>query len=194
MIWSFLYIGYTIAFGIRLRSWNDDKPGQCFIASGISSSGASHPYVDNIYISITCLFVISSLFAALGFNDAAFNHENYSERVVSAMRKGVRQLETLGLESDIMALPGLGLAYPRIVVPVFAEDPDGRQISALFIAFLQYPVHIYSIYALRAANESHLTHGNIEQDWGFGQVVAVALLGSNIVMVVDSIWSTCSVV
>lgn len=194
MIWSFLYIAYTIAFGIRLRSWRDDKAGQCYITSGISSSGASHPYVDNIYVSVTCVYVILSLYAALGLNAAAFSHANYGERILSALRRGIEHLEALNVNVELFnldyAFASLVLSpqIPRGMPPVFVEDPNGKQITALLIAILQYPVHIYFVYTLRAANENHLTLGNTEQDWGFGQVVAVILLGSNLVMVVDGIW------
>lgn len=44
---------------------------------------------------------------------------------------------------------------------------------------------------MRAMNESHLVQGSMEQDWGFGQVVAVILLGNNIVMLFEGIMSRC---
>lgn len=37
IIWSGLYLACTIAFRIRLRSWNEDTPGQCYITSGIAA-------------------------------------------------------------------------------------------------------------------------------------------------------------
>jgi hypothetical protein len=197
IIWSSLYLGYTIAFGIRLRSWNDDKSGHCYLTSSISASGANHPYVDNVYISVTCVFVISSLYAALGLRDAAFNHTDYRDRIQSALDRGPQQLEALNLNFAGFEVLDLALFVPHIrgvTAPTFAEDPDGKQISALFIAFLQYPVHMYSVFALRAVNESHLIQGNTEQDWGFGQVAAVILLGTNVVMLVDGILSTYTVV
>lgn len=159
---------------------------------------ASHPYVDNIYISITSVYVIASLFVALGFNDAAFNDAIYRERILSPLRRGLGQhFEALDIELNTFAVVGLPLIVPTMRIhtpPVFAEDPDKKQITVLLIALLQYPVHVYSVWVLRAGNESNLTPGNSEQDWGFGQVVAVILLGSNIVLIIDGIWSMCTVV
>lgn len=165
IIWSCLYLGYTIAFGIRLRSWDDEKPGQCYITSSVSASGASHPYVDNVYISVTCFFVIASLYAALGFNDASFNHTRYTARILAACERGLQQLEDLDCTNAGFAVLGLALLVPQrygVTPPAFTEDPDGKQITALLIALLQYPVHLYFVFALRAANDSHLTQGNIE--------------------------------
>jgi hypothetical protein len=73
--------------------------------------------------------------------------------------------------------------------PTFSEDPDAKQTVALIIALIQYPVHTYSVFMMPAMNESHLVQGSTEQDWGFGQVVAITLLGSNIVMLFEGISS-----
>jgi hypothetical protein len=55
------------------------------------------------------------------------------------------------------------------------------------IAMMQCPLHIYSIFALRASNERFLGDGGSEQEWGFGQIAAVILLGGNILHFVDGI-------
>jgi hypothetical protein len=61
-----------------------------------------------------------------------------------------------------------------------------RQI-VLTYAFLQYPLHIYSIFALRSSNEPLLTSGTTEIEWGYAQIVNVVLLGSNIKALLDGI-------
>lgn len=53
---------------------------------------------------------------------------------------------------------------------------------------LQCPLHIYSIFALRAANEQLLEGGTTEKEWGFGQIAAVVLLGGNILQIVDGVF------
>jgi hypothetical protein len=55
------------------------------------------------------------------------------------------------------------------------------------VALLQCPLHIYSIFALRSSNERYLDSGGAERDWGFGQIVAMVLLGANILPVIDGI-------
>jgi hypothetical protein len=61
-----------------------------------------------------------------------------------------------------------------------------RQI-VLTYALLQYPLHIYSIFALRSSNEPLLTNGTTEIEWGYAQVVNVVLLGSNLKAFLDGI-------
>jgi hypothetical protein len=61
------------------------------------------------------------------------------------------------------------------------------QYTLLGIAMLQCPLHIYSIFALRASNERYLEDGSSEQDWGFGQIAAVVLLAGNILQIIDGV-------
>jgi hypothetical protein len=58
------------------------------------------------------------------------------------------------------------------------------QYAILALAMLQCPLHIYSIFALRASNE-HYLEGGSEKEWGLGQIAAVVLLGGNILQFVD---------
>jgi hypothetical protein len=60
----------------------------------------------------------------------------------------------------------------------------------LNVAAFQFPLHVYSIFALRASNEALLSSGITEQQWGFGQIVAMILLGTNIVVLVNGIQGT----
>ena len=59
--------------------------------------------------------------------------------------------------------------------------------AILALALIQYPVHVWSIFALRAANDKLLTAGLAEQQWGFGQIVAIVLLGSNVVALCNGV-------
>jgi len=56
----------------------------------------------------------------------------------------------------------------------------------LLLAATQLPVHLYSIFSLRSANEYLLSDGDSEMQWGFGQVVAMVLLGVNVAGLVDA--------
>lgn len=73
------------------------------------------------------------------------------------------------------------------------SKPLETRVPAIFQALMFYLRHISSLYDLRKANEPFLVQGNTEQDWGFGQVAAVALLGNNVTMVLVAIWSMCTV-
>jgi hypothetical protein len=63
------------------------------------------------------------------------------------------------------------------------------QIRTLVLefAFLQFPLHAYSVITLRRSNDSLLISGITEQEWGFGQVSAMILLAPNIVGIVVGI-------
>lgn len=112
-------------------------PGRCCDASKISLWNASHPYVDNIYVAITCCYVFLALGWAVLF----------------------RFVNNQG---------GKPLLY--------------RQFLVFIVAMLQYPLHVYSIFAFRASNEDLLSGRNIEQEWGYGQIVS---LGLNLVVLLN---------
>lgn len=214
IIWSILYISFTIVFGIRLRSWNDEIPGQCYITSGIAAPSGKHPYVDHIYISITCFYVISSFFLSLGINSYigiySAKYRGHIKSATHAMNGQLRQhlhpeyIELLNKAKsarDAMDrrlrrnlspdyIEALNKAIP-LLRDLYWGDPDAKQTMALGYALLQYPIHTYSVFMIRAMNESHLVQGSTEQDWGFGQVVAVTLLGSNVVILFEGISSMC---
>ena len=59
-------------------------------------------------------------------------------------------------------------------------------LSNLNTGVLQFPLHLYNIFALRASNESFLTSGTTEQQWGFGQIVALVIVGNNIVLLANA--------
>jgi len=50
----------------------------------------------------------------------------------------------------------------------------------LSLAMVQYPLHLYNVFALRAANQ-HLLSGESENTWGFGQIVALIMVGQTLV-------------
>jgi hypothetical protein len=64
-----------------------------------------------------------------------------------------------------------------------------RSFSPCVVLFaaLMGPIHAYSIFSLRRYNETFLTSGVTEQQWGFGQTVAMILLGTNIIVLVNGI-------
>lgn len=128
-VFSILYLIFSIFFGKSLEKWDDSVPGRCYMTERIARADARHPYVDRIYLGITCFYV----FAAL-------------ETVVIA------SLSTW--------------KYFRY--------------SAISIALLQYPLHLYMLVALRKSNMKLLS-GDQEDSWGFGQIVALVMLGSTVV-------------
>lgn len=163
IIQSCLYLGYTIAFGIQLRSWNEDTLGQCYITSSIAVPSNRHPYVDHIYIPVTCLWVIGSLYGALGRSRTAFSSTKYGDRIQSALNRVLdrerQRREASGIDTELLTQMIPPIRFLRATTtPTFTEDLDGKQIAPLPIALMQYPVHMYSIFVMRATNESHLQY------------------------------------
>ena len=61
-----------------------------------------------------------------------------------------------------------------------------RTLDVLILATLQFPLHTYSVITLRISNEKLLKSGTSEQQWGFGQVAAILLLGGNLVVLLNN--------
>lgn len=63
-----LYLALLIVLGIRLNEWAPDvAPGRCYYSHLVASEGASHPGVDQIYISITGSWLIVAMLAGMFF-------------------------------------------------------------------------------------------------------------------------------
>ncbi len=58
--------------------------------------------------------------------------------------------------------------------------------SIIAFAVVQYPVHSYMLYALRDANDPYLS-GDLEDEWGFGQVVALIMVASVLLQCIQAI-------
>ena len=56
----------------------------------------------------------------------------------------------------------------------------GTSRQVLTLALAQYPLHLYSVFALRVSNE-HLLTGESENAWGFGQIVALVMLAQTFI-------------
>jgi hypothetical protein len=59
----------------------------------------------------------------------------------------------------------------------FAIFGNAKRVrTVIVLAGLQFPVHLYMMIAIRAANSAHLEGDESENDWEFGQTVTVLLL------------------
>jgi uncharacterized ion transporter superfamily protein YfcC len=163
-IWMVLFIAYIGVFARRLQKWDNDGRSHCYKTDATARPQDSHPSVDNMYIGITIFFICLSFFYALSLS------------LGSQMRQLQNNLEVI---------------YPVLLASSSMNAPaTDLQYSILGIAMLQCPLHIYSIFALRASNE-HYLQGDSEKEWGFGQIAAVVLLGGNILQFVDGLIGMC---
>ena len=152
--WAVLFIAYMCVFATRLQKWDNDVPSHCYKTDATARPQGLHPFVDNTYIAVTFSFICLSFLYSLSLS------------LGSQMRHCQDILPVLPLSSSMYS-PATNLQY-----------------SILAIAMLQFPLHIYSIFALRASNE-HYLEGGSEKEWGLGQIAAVVLLGGNILQFVD---------
>ena len=130
-IFGLLYLGFTIMLGIRLNGWNDALPGRCYITSKIALPGAKHPYVDQIYLGITSLYVYSLMSGA----------------------------------TILCRMPGQRLYWQKTII---------------IVGTMQFILHVYTIVALRISNQPLLDNIALEDEWGFGQVIAIVMLAATL--------------
>jgi hypothetical protein len=197
-IWTILFISYFGVFATRLQQWDEDTPLHCYRTSKIARPGDPHPRVDRIYIGFTFFYILSSIFYAIKL---AFEQLSRKDRNVSQTRpRLVRSLTAQIPEAAVAIVPQESqpsttgrpdsslLTMARLLYSMQANPvtTDAQNI-VVGVALLQCPLHIYSIFALRSSNEKYLEAGSAERDWGFGQIVAMVLLGANILSIADGI-------
>ncbi|KAI0012747.1 hypothetical protein F4779DRAFT_566716 [Xylariaceae sp. FL0662B] len=197
-LFASLYLAFVILFGLRLRSWDDNTPGSCYHAERISAPGARHPYVDNIYVAITSLYLFGSLYCS--FKSANVTLDEVLHRFHRASEDAPsrhRLINAVNRAGTAISLPGSSLltlikgfvgTRPDVYEEVgemlrrsehIAEEENKvyLRFSILVIALLQYPLHNYTLFQLRISNEPYLS-GDSENEWGFGQIIALVLLAS----------------
>lgn len=69
---------------------------------------------------------------------------------------------------------------------IFGQPTQRHTI--LILSFLQFPVHLYMMIALRTSNVPFLEGTESETGWDFGQTVAVLLLGFTLNEIVTKAW------
>lgn len=194
LVFLSLYFAFIILFGLKLQSWDDSVAGHCYNAGRISAQGAAHPYVDNIYLAITSLYLFASLAASLQAVRVGLQKfiRDLRDPLVPGRRSPswIRGLNAIDLwlffaSPALLSEPSLlsqvkdGTLLPQLwhSRPDAAAQADDASVNILTVGLIQYPVHVYTLFALRNSNESYLS-GDSENQWGFGQVVALVLVAS----------------
>ncbi|KAK0641424.1 hypothetical protein B0T16DRAFT_419812 [Cercophora newfieldiana] len=74
-IFAVLHLAFSILYGRALQRWDWTTPGRCYNTRLIAHPAASHPYVDKIYLGMTCFymqaFLIMCVVTWLGSRDGA---------------------------------------------------------------------------------------------------------------------------
>lgn len=68
----------------------------------------------------------------------------------------------------------LNIVQPRIIGISTVQE------GILTISIAQFILHVYMVISLRISNHSLLKDASLEQEWGFGQVLALVMLGSTL--------------
>lgn len=201
-----LYMAFVIVFGVNLKQWDEKTPGRCYYTDAIAAPSSSHPYVDKIYVSITCLYFLASMLMCslvaaftlhpkIGQVDHIFfeifgvAQDNEKVALYGSSKSAITMKMVNILKGWISSMLGEDC---NVIVRFFQKFDalsilkTGYKTGVLIIAMMQYPVHVYTVFALRIANEERL-EGDSENDWGFGQVVALALLTSSILQCIRTV-------
>ncbi|KAI0528431.1 hypothetical protein GGR58DRAFT_509347 [Xylaria digitata] len=191
-----LYLAFVILFGLKLQLWDDDVTGRCYRVDGISTRDAAHPYVDTIYLAITALYLFASLTACFGSSIAGLQKFIQALRNLvesdPRLRSWIRELKLLDLylhapspnpfsKDGLLSLVQTGNTAAQLLD--FLPDPS---VTVLTVALVQYPVHVYTLFTLRKSNEPYL-FGDSEDQWGLGQVVALVLVASTLLVCLQAI-------
>ena len=219
-----LYLAFVIMFGIKLQEWDENIPGRCYYANGISMPNSLHPLGDQLYLAMTCLYFFTSMAACGKVALIAFlklQHfpvPEYLTPTVSAMSifqgtasPGIFDLVSGAISDVFNSSHAEELSLKEWLTSIVQQlrdsgmpflfslsiGSDKLKFAVLTLAMLQYPLHIYMIFALRAGNE-HLLNGDSENYWGFGQIVALVLLASSVLQGFRAIlgkfaWSLCGI-
>jgi hypothetical protein len=190
-IWAALLVTYMSIFTSRLQKWDAEVPFHCYKTALISRPGDPHPLVDNVYIGFTFLYSMVSFFYAVTL--AISTNVKFRKMLRGKQKRAVEFLNSLPADNPISEGVAAGIQGWSLAISLAEAHPVAFggsmdiQYTILMIALLQCPLHIYSIFALRAANERYLEGGSEEAQWGFGQTVAVVLLGGNVLQIVDGV-------
>ncbi|KAK0701727.1 hypothetical protein B0T26DRAFT_528429 [Lasiosphaeria miniovina] len=132
-VYGILHLGFSILFGTMLKSWEWDVDGRCYNTNLVSHPSASHPYVDLIYLGVTCSYMQLMLMATVIAGCMDFDW---------------------GFKDEPDAEPWEVMMFGQF----------------LLLAFVQYPIHLWSTVSLRLANESYFDDTS-ENEWSFGQII-----------------------
>lgn len=177
-LWSILFIAYFSLFAKRLQKWDNQEPLQCYKTAGVAASSWSHPYADNIYIGITFFTTFAAVYLAILLALAPRISVVLSYSSISNSPSSGKLYQNL---------PRAGFQLLFFLFPSLDRMTSDGQRFLVQIALLQCPVHIWSIFALRASNNRKLDAGGGEQEWGFGQIVAMVFLGATVFPIIDNV-------
>ncbi|KAH7413634.1 hypothetical protein DE146DRAFT_1630 [Phaeosphaeria sp. MPI-PUGE-AT-0046c] len=186
--WTALFISYSAVFVARLNKWDDNMPRHCYQTANVSRPGAPRPLVDKIYVSITLACTLATLaYAAVYALSSKSRHAGTYPAAAAAGSEEIQRRIVALLSKQSVSREMAKAEFQDLVRLYWQSATVDKQDALVRIALLQCPLHIYSIFALRSANERFLDEGGAEREWGFGQVVAMVLLGTMVLTIADAV-------
>lgn len=71
-----------------------------------------------------------------------------------------------------------------VTATIESRSPGQRNIeqkAVITMGSLQFVLHVYTAISLRISNQSLLDNPSVEENWGFGQILAVVMLGATLI-------------
>jgi len=164
-LWLGIYSIYTGAFLGKLKSWDIATRGRCY---NPDIGGGSFIVVWS-GITPHGSYYVGSSYAYMCLSVFAAGLITYRARA--------KRLQSISTFKEMQKKKKWKVTYPLVL---------------LYVTYVIYPIHTQSIIALRTANESLLTSGHTEQEWGFGQVSAIILLAPNLAGILVAVKGTSS--
>jgi hypothetical protein len=186
------FISFSAVFGTKLKNWDQGVVGRCYNTGLIATPHDMHPLADMMYLGFTCFYSICALLSCYrsGFAFPALacllKRPFQSDLARRFTRKLGAFLKLLRLREFIkqadfflsVAPPDAVALALRYIAGYFAllahPRPEYRVWALMPLAMAQYTLHLYMAIAIRKGNEVFL-EGDSENDWGFGQIVALVL-------------------
>ncbi|RSL39799.1 hypothetical protein CEP53_013795 [Fusarium sp. AF-6] len=177
-----IFLSFSVVFGIKLNRWDENVAGHCYNTRLIAFYVDPHPLSDMVYLGVTCFYSICALLSCYGSGSVIPILARSLKRLFpwrpiryflrkpdASLRLKVAYLLAIGILSYI------GIVYLGGYLALLAHPrPEYRVWALIPLAMGQYPLHLYMAIAIRKGNEK-LLEGDSENDWGFGQIVALVL-------------------
>ncbi|KAI4870776.1 hypothetical protein F4820DRAFT_401911 [Hypoxylon rubiginosum] len=66
-VFGVLFLVLTVLLEVRLDEWSltEEETGFCYVTTGITTAGASHPITDKAYVAVTAVWLLMVVFGAL---------------------------------------------------------------------------------------------------------------------------------
>lgn len=136
------------------------------------------------YISIGVFAVLYTAFAIIfGIRLNEWNDE-LPGRCFNASKIALPNARHPAVDQIYLGVTSFYVFGLLIVATVYCRAESLRaesQKSVLVVGLIQFILHVYMVIALRVSNQSLLNDASLEEEWGFGQVLALVMFGSTLI-------------